>query len=162
MSAPKTTAPAPATDTPEQRGAAYRILEPMTREQRDEIRGRLCGPEQGNPTIEIKLADDVADCVELDANAARTVLNGNRHERYLAVFPNHWGHGATIQEAITNARKNGARGKCYTVDEHDLATYGTHVDSLGYTGFFWALDADRSKRPVRVVTSGESKGRRTA
>lgn len=152
----------PETDTPEQRGAAYTVLAALTKAERDEIRAALCGPGQGAPAITVGTGD--GNGIGLDAAACRTVLDGNRRERYLAIFPNHWGHGATVQEAITNARKNGARGNDYTVDEHDLATYGAHVDGMGCTGFFWALDADRSRRPVRVVSSGKAKakGKRVA
>ncbi len=141
----------PATDRPEHRDKAYNVLASLTKAERDDLRARLFGPEQGEPTTTI-------GAHVIDTRAAQTVLAGNSHERFLALFPNHWGVGPYPRAAIAKAREHGARGKDYYVMRMPVGTYGARVDSpLGDWSYFWALDVERDEAPVCVAASGRAR-----
>lgn len=50
---------------------------------------------------------------------------------YVARFVNHWGVGASVDEAVRNARKVGGRGKDYYVVVLPAGAYDIRVDCMG-------------------------------
>jgi len=50
---------------------------------------------------------------------------------YIAIFPNYWGRGTSIETAKAEARKQGARGRDYIVYLLPEGTTSVAVDFMG-------------------------------
>ena len=75
---------------------------------------------------------------------------------FIAMFPNYWGRGGSIDEAIAAARKEGGKGRHYVVYEMPEGTTSAHVDDMGCLQ--WS-GAKRRGDSFKLVLDRAPKGR---
>lgn len=73
---------------------------------------------------------------------------------FLAVCPNYFGKGFTIEEAKTNLKGQGGSLGQYVVYRLPEGTTGGQIDQMGNLRWKWAEGADRSAKAEIVESRG--------
>jgi hypothetical protein len=73
---------------------------------------------------------------------------------YVAMAPNFWGKGETIEEAKKNLKAAGGKLTTYIVTQLPPGAEDVYVDQLGYIRWTWSEGADKTQESVVVAKRG--------
>jgi hypothetical protein len=76
---------------------------------------------------------------------------------YIAMAPNYWGKGATVEEAKKELKKAGGTLTQYIVFQLPPGAEDAFVDQLGTVRWTWAEGADKTQESVIVAKRGTKK-----
>lgn len=96
----------------------------------------------------------------IDLRVFEADLKDLRVPWFIAVYPNTWGRGITIDKALNAAKRAGARGQDYAVYLLPFGATDPQMDDMGRLTWKWQLcipEGLKTDEPVKVMARGKGK-----